>query len=219
MTPVTAMSPSTPRQTGSFLQVPETGTDDPALSRLITTGSRGQGYSGPDWVDGQTQAEIAAELEADMAAEMEPAELYEEDGQEDEWWREDRYGAVDFDGQWDDDDRQDEADVKRAVREGGFTIGRWVDGVVDAFLRLDDNEEDRDLEVGLPARSETVLKGEELEARSIPQIDGQTEEKPPPDDSSGHVSDDAIEPAPVHPASVWEDVAWFGRLVFRTARS
>ena len=219
MTPATAMSPSTPRQAGSFLQVTETGTDDPSLSRLITTESHGQGYAGPDWADSQTQAEIAAEVEADMAAELEPAELYDEDGQDEEWWREDRYGAVDFDGHWEEDDRQDEADIKRAVREGGFGVGRWVDGVVDAFLRLDENEEERDLEVGMPPGSEAVPESDEFKARSVPQADGQTEEIPPPDESSGHVSDDAMEPAPAHPISVWEDVVWFSRLAFRTARS
>jgi hypothetical protein len=219
MTPAIAMSPSTPRPAGSFLKVTETGTDDPALSRLITTESHRQGYSGPDWADSQTQAEIAAELEVEMAAELEPAELYDEDDQDKEWWREDRYGAVDFDGHWEDDARQDEAEVQRAVKEGGFGVGRWVDGVVDALLRLDDNEDERDLEAGIPSASETVLKSDEPDGGVIPQADGTAGEKPPLDESSGHVSDDAMEPAPAHPASAWEDVAWFGRLVFRTARS
>jgi hypothetical protein len=219
MTPASAMSPSTPRPAGSFLQVTQMGTDDPNLSRLITTESHGQGYSGPDWADSQTQAEIAAELEGEMAAELEPAELYDEDDQDREWWREDQYEAVDFDGHWDEDERQDEADVQRAVREGGFGVGRWVDGVVDALLRLDDNEEEPDLEVGLPPASQPVLENDQLDGRLGPQAEGQTKEKPPPDESAGHVSDDAIEPAPAHPKSVWEDVAWFSRLVFRTARS
>lgn len=219
MTPATAMSPSTPRPAGSFLQVTETGTDDPALSRLITTESHGQGYSGPDWVDSQTQAEIAAELEGQMAAELEPAELYDDDDQDNEWWREDRYAAVDFDGQWDEEERQDEAEVKRAVREGGFGIGRWVDGVVDVLLRLDDIEEDRDLEIGMPPDSEPVHNDDELDGVLVPQAKGQTDEKSPPDESLGYVPDDSMEPAPVHPTSVWEDVAWFSRLVFSTARS
>ena len=219
MTPATATSPATPRQAGSFLQVTEAGTDDPALSTLITTESHGQGYSGADWVDSQTQAEIAAELEADMAAELEPAELYEEDGQDEEWWREDRYGAMDFDGHWDEDERQDEVEVKRAVKERGFVVGRWVDGVVDAFLKLDDNEEEPDLEVGVPPASEAVRKAEKGPAGSAGSEEGDERPKLSADDNSGHVSDDAMEPAPAYPTGVWQDVAWFSRLVFRTARS
>ena len=220
MTPATAMSPSTPRPAGSFLQVTEIGTDDPTISRLITTDSHGQAYSGPDWVDSQTQAEIAAELEADLAAELEPAELYDEDGhEEEEWWREDRYGAVDFDGHWDEDERQDEADLKRTVREGGFRVGRWVDGVVDAFLKLDDNEEEPDLEVGTLPLSEGVSHGQEVLAASVGPDQGEEQPKSSTDESAGHISDNAMEPAPAHPASVWEDVAWFSRLVLRTARS
>jgi hypothetical protein len=220
MTPATAMSPSTPRPAGSFLQVTETGTDDPALSRLITTESHGQGYSGPDWVDSQTQAEIAAELEGEMTAELEPAELYDEDDQDKEWWREDRYEAVDFEGHWDEDEKQDEAEIQRAVRERGFGVGRWVDGVVDALLRLDDNdsEEERDLEVGIP-EAIPHNNSEQAPAESHTTRDGKDGPKSSPDESSGHVSDDAMEPAPAHPTSVWEDVAWFSRLVFRTARS
>jgi hypothetical protein len=220
MTPATAMSPSTPRPAGSFLQVTETGTDDPALSRLITTESHGQGYSGPDWVDSQTQAEIAAELEGEMAAELEPAELYDEDDEDKEWWREDRYEAVDFEGHWDEDEKQDEVEIQRAVRERGFGVGRWVDGVVDAFLRLDDNDsdEERDLEVGIP-EGIPHNNSEQAPAESRATGEGKDGPKSSTDESSGHVSDDAMEPAPAHPASVWEDVAWFSRLVFKTARS
>lgn len=218
MTPATAMSPSTPRPAGSFAQIAETGTDDPALSRLITTESHGQGYVGPDWADSQTQAEIAAELEGEMAAELEPAELYDEDDQDTEWWREDRYGTLDFDGQWEDEEKEDEAEVQRAVREGGFKLGKWVDGVVDALLRLDD-EEEPDLEVGIPSVTEPVVRNDQLDGTLDAQTEEQTEEKHPVDESSGHDSDDAMEPAPAHPTSVWEDVAWFSRLVFRTARS
>lgn len=218
MTPATAMSPSTPRPAGSFVQVAGTGTDDPALSRLITTESHGQGYVGPDWVDSQTQAEIAAELESEMAAELEPAEIYDEDEDDREWWREDRYAAVDFEGHWKDEEKEEEAEVQRAVREGGFRLGKWVDGVVDALLRLDD-EEERDLEVGIPPAAEPVVRSDPLDGKLDTQTEEQTEEKPPPDESSGHVADDAMEPAPANPTSIWEDVAWFSRLVFRTARS
>jgi hypothetical protein len=218
MTPATAMSPSTPRPAGSFAQIAETGTDDPALSRLITTEYHGQAYVGPDWADSQTQAEIAAELEGEMAAELEPAELYDEDEQDKEWWREDRYGALDFDGQWEDEEKEDEVEVQRAVKEGGFRLGKWVDGVVDALLRLDD-EEEPDLEVGIPSATEPVVRNDQPEGTLDAQTEEQTEEKRPVDESESHDSDDAMEPAPAHPTSVWEDVAWFSRLVFRTARS
>ena len=218
MTPATAMSPSTPRPASSFVRVAPSGTDDPTLSRLITTECHGQGYAGPDWTDSQTQAEIAAELEGEMAAELEPAELYEEDEQDQEWWREDRYGALDFDGQWEDEEKEDEAEVQRAVREGGFGFGKWVDGVIDALARLDD-EEERDLEAGMSPATEVVVRGDKLDGNLETQTNGQNEESRPLDESSAHVFDDAVERAPAHPKSVWEDVAWFSRLVFRTACS
>ena len=210
MTPATAMSPATPRLASSFVRVAQSGTDDPTLSRLITTESHGQGYVGPDWTDSQTQAEMAAELE--------PAELYEEDEQDQEWWREDRYGALDFDGQWEDEEKEDEAEVQRAVREGGFGFGKWVDGVIDALARLDD-EEERDLEAGISPATEAVVRGDKLDRNLETQTDGQKEESRPVDESSRHVFDDTVERAPAQPKSVWEDVAWFSRLVFRTACS
>ena len=218
MTPATAMSPSTPRPASSFVRVAPSGTDDPTLSRLITTECHGQGSVGPDWTDSQTQAEIAAELEGEMAAELEPAELYEEDEQDQEWWREDRYGALDFDGQWEDEEKEDEAEVQRAVREGGFGFGKWVDGVVDALARLDD-EEERDLEAGISPATEAVVRADKLDGNPETQTDGQKEESRRLDESSRHVFDDAVERAPAQPKSVWEDVAWFSRLVFRTACS
>ena len=215
MTPATAMSPSTPRPSGSFIQITETGTDDPAKSRLITTHSRGQEFSGPDWADSQTQAEIAAEL----AAEQEALELYPDEEQEGEWWREDRYGTVDFDGHWDDDEKQDEADVQRALKTRGFGIGKWVDGVVDVFLKLEDDDDDQEVELSKPdPKDEAGTHEQEEDAPSSTKGPQQTQRNTAPENTD-QTSDDSIEAAPEDPKSVWDDVAWFSRLVLRTARS
>lgn len=188
---------------------------------MISTHASGQGLSGPDWADSQTQAEIAAEL----AAELDASEaLYPDEEQEGEWWREDRYGGVDFDGHWDVDDdeggKQDEADVQRAVRERGFGVGRWVDGIVDVFLKLegDDAEEEQDAHVvdhipgaeadsGTQEQSEDATEGLQQSRRKMTT------------ESTGQGADDSIEPAPENPKSAWDDIAWFSRLVLRTAAS
>ena len=216
------MTPSVTHITESVGQETEAGTDDPMQSRLIVTDSHGQGYSGPDWVDSQTQAEIAAELENEMAHELEPAALYSDDDQDSEWWRQDRYGMVDFEGHWDEDEREKEAEaeVQKAVKERGFGVGRWVDGLVDVFLKIDEDEEERDLEVGLPSRDDDVATQEADKAAPSRRAEGEPN-KTGGAEGSGHTSssDDSIEAAPENPKSVWEDVAWFGRLVLRTARS
>lgn len=225
MTPAAATSPTTPRQIGSFLQTDGAGTDDPAQSRLITTQSHGQDYSeaGPDWADSQTQAEIAAELANERATRLEASALYDDEEEEDdedrEWWREDRYGAVDFDGQWDDEETQDEVDVQRAVREGGFGVGVWFDNVVDVFLKLEDGDDEEAFEAGMSG-AEVLPKSHEEDgnADSFTQ-QAQQRTRGTTNEVSAHFSEDSMEAAPEDPKSVWDDVAWFSRLVIRTARS
>ncbi len=182
----------------------ETATDDSRASRAISTSASSNNYAAiePDWADTQTQAEIAADLEMDLAEELEVSELYSDDG--------DRYGALDFEGQGIEDE---EREIQQALRARGFGIGRWVDGVVDVFLKIDDADEDE-----LETKHER-LEHEAIEApaneRKKNDLPGQSR-RPETDDTA---SDDGMEPAPQNPKTVWEDLAWFGRLVLRTAKS
>lgn len=147
----------------------------------------------PHWDDVQTQAEIAAQVESEFADEFE----------------DDPYGVLDFEGQF---DSEDEEEVRREISR--YRLGRWMDGVVDVFLRL---EEFPDSEGGTGARDHNV----DLEAGN-----GQTEVSNPEAsaltkdaDAASAVSDASIEPPPDTPTGVWDDVVWFGRLLVRTVRS
>lgn len=134
----------------------------------------------PDWADDHTQAEIAAHAESDLADELD----------------DDPYGVLDFEGQFDSDD---EEDVRKEI--SSYRLGRWMDGLVDVFLRLEDFPEPQpsDLEAGKNAV-----------APPAPAKDA---------GAAGLQSDDAVEPPPERPKGIWDDVAWFGRLVVRTVRS
>ena len=107
----------------------------------------------PEWVE----AEVAAELENEMARELEM--------DEDEFFR-DRYGMVDFTTQF---DSEDEKDVRDALRKRGFVMGRWLDGVIDSLIML---EPEIDLEVSQ----------EEPNVESAPDtasVSGESIEEPP----------------------------------------
>ena len=129
------------------------GTDDPRSSRMIVTAasSHGANYSNvrPDWTDGKTHAETAADIEAEMAEELDDDGAIYED--EEEHWKRGRYDELDFDGQGD-----DEEEVIRAVNERGYGVGKWVDAVVDALLRIDTQDEDE--EKGLGNAAEKLAK-------------------------------------------------------------
>jgi Protein of unknown function (DUF3984) len=156
----------------------------------------------PDWADSQTQAEIAADLEMDLADELEDGELYSDD--------DDNYDGRDFGGQGIADD---EREIEQAVRARGFRLGKWVDGVIDVFLKMDEADEDE-----LEIKPESA----DHEAITVPKEGSKrTEhaEQSSRQDIDDMGSDDDIEPAPQNPKSVWEDLAWFGRLILRTARS
>lgn len=111
----------------------------------------------------------------------------------DEFYR-DRYGMLDFEANF---DSEDEDDVRDAVKKG-FGLGRWVDGVVDVFLKLEEDEPEPDLEAGEPRR-----KAQIVEPEREPDV----------------VSGESIEAAPDRPRGIWEDVQWFGRVVARTIQS
>lgn len=156
----------------------------------------------PDWADSQTQAEIAADLEMELAGELEDEELYSDDG--------DRFDTLDFGGQGADDE---EKEIQQAVRKRGFGLGRWVDGVVDVILKMDDADEDE-----LEAKQDRLHQ----EGVTLPEQgekDGGSPGQLSTEDMDDVVSDDGMEPPPQNPKTVWEDLAWFGRLVLRTAKS
>jgi len=151
----------------------------PSELKMVTTESE---YK-PDWADSRTQAEIAAEVDREMADEFE----------EDEYFG-DRYGMLDFERQF---DSEDENDVREAVRHG-FSLGKWMDGLVDVLLKLDEDEE-QDLEIGLP--KEAVIED-------------------PPVKSDTSVESECLIEAPLErPQGVWDDVRWFGRVIARTLGS
>lgn len=141
----------------------------------------------PDWADAHTQAEIAAQVESDFADEFD----------------DDPYGVLDFEGQFDSDD---EEDVRREI--SGYRLGRWMDGIVDVFLRLEDfpDAKDGDLETGKGTAPPAVT------AAAASTKDGESDAR--------RVSfEESVEPPPERPRGVWDDVAWFGRMLARTVRS
>jgi Protein of unknown function (DUF3984) len=188
----------------SFTAIDDPTTENQEGVSAISTPHSSHDYASiePDWADSQTQAEIAADLEMDLADELEDGELYSEAG--------DRYGVLDFEGQGIEDE---EKEIEQAVRARGFGIGRWVDGVVDVFLKMDDVDEE-----------EMDMKQERLDHESVTTTKEENQQNSRPaqlalQELDDVASDDEIEPPPQNPKSVWEDLAWFGRLVFRTARS
>ena len=154
----------------------------PSELKMVTTESE---YK-PDWADSRTQAEIAAEVDREMVDEL-------EEDSEDEYFG-DRYGMLDFERQF---DSEDENDVREAVQHG-FSLGKWMDGLVDVLLKLDEDEE-QDLEIGLP--KEVVIED-------------------PPVKSDTSVESECLIEAPLErPQGVWDDVRWFGRVIARTLGS
>lgn len=196
MTPAAVISPS---------MCPRTGMENPDISKALLNPASAHEYVAlePDWVDSQTQAEIAADLEMELAEELEDAELYSDDG--------DRFGGLSFEDQA--DEAEDEREVQKAVRARGFGVGRWVDSVVDVFLQMDDVEED-DLVVEQEALHQQGVLPSSEETKDIRQS---AQSGSPGIDELA--SDDGMEPAPQNPKTIWEDLAWFGRLVFKTAKS
>ncbi|KIY00961.1 uncharacterized protein Z520_03627 [Fonsecaea multimorphosa CBS 102226] len=154
---------------------------------------------GPDWADEQTQAEIAAQMDADFADELDDTG--------------DPYGMLDFEAQFDSDDDEDEEELRKSI--SGYKLGRWMDGLVDVFLRLED-----DYSVDLEAAAKPASKTQ-------PDPAAPSNAPPPAKDPADHPAggptvrfDDSVEPPPeTRPRGVWDDVAWFGRMLARTVRS
>jgi len=127
-------------------------------------------YPAPDWQDSQTQAEIAAQVQHEL---------------EEEFDEDDPYGMLTFDGHFDTDD---EEGLRKEMSR--YKLGRWLDGVVDSFLKLEDVEPDPEIQ-------------------PVKRLH----------DNASVLSDSSVEEPPEMPKGVWDDVAWFGRLVMKTVRS
>lgn len=178
--------------------------DELRPSLTISTAAPAHDYATiePDWADSQTQAEIAADLEMELAEELENEELYSHDP--------DRYEELDFTRQGIEDE---EKEIQKVVRARGFGFGKWVDGIVDVFLKMDDADEDEaeDKLDNTDHENATFGTEEDKDNEPLKRLNKEEEEN--------LASDDEMEPAPQNPKSVWEDLAWFGRLVLRTAKS
>ncbi|KAK4939606.1 hypothetical protein LTR10_020106 [Elasticomyces elasticus] len=141
----------------------------------------------------QTPADEAAPDWDDVQTQAEIAAQVENEFADE--FDDDPYGVLDFDGQFDSDD---EEDVRKEISR--YRLGGWMDGVVDVFLRLEDMPDYQD---------------EDLEARRFEVFPAPTKDA----ENASTPSDNSVEPPPARPAGVWDDVAWFGRLLARTVRS
>ncbi|EXJ58341.1 hypothetical protein A1O7_05766 [Cladophialophora yegresii CBS 114405] len=152
----------------------------------------------PDWADEQSQAEIAAQYHEDFGYDLSDVG--------------DPYGVLDFEGQF---DSEDEDELRRSIK--GYRLGAWMDGLVDVFLRLEDEFPGSQLDATKAVRE----KGEGKDQTGGPAASASSGA---PKDADLHAGqsvrfDDAVEPPPERPKTVWDDVAWFGRMVARTLRS
>jgi hypothetical protein len=147
----------------------------------------------PDWADDMTQAEIAAQYHADFGDEL------DDDG--------DPYGVLDFEANFDSDD---EDELRKSIK--GYRLGAWMDGLVDVFLRLEDDFPGSQVDADGKGKSDGVRVTLDNSSATM---------KSEGDPSLGPSVrfDDSVEPPPERPKSVWDDVAWFGRMVARTVRS
>lgn len=148
-------------KTASFVTAPEPLTDHVAEESVDDVE--------PQWADARTQAEAAA-LQAEM----------EED--------DDPYGVLDFSGQ--DESSDDEEEVKKAMARYGMRGLGWMDDAIDALLNL---EQEHD------------LHKEETESASTARR------------ASVFVDDLEIEEPPSTPKTYWETAYWFGRVIRRAA--
>ena len=148
----------------------------------------------PDWADDQTQAELAAQNHEDFGDEL------DEDG--------DPYGVLDFEGQF---DSEDEDELRESIK--GYRLGAWMDGLVDVFLRLEDDFPGSQVDATRARTRSAVQLASDSDAAPTAAKDTEAST------GSGVRFDDSVESPPEQPKSVWDDVAWFGRMVARTVQS
>ena len=150
----------------------------------------------PDWADTATRAEaqIAASVSEDLQDEL-------DDG--------DPYGVLDFDEHFEPFDSDDEAEMRRELVKNRLGLGKWIDGVVDVFLNLEDEFPDLESEEVTPRELEDGAQTFEAGAESFERERKGEEE----------LKEGEVEAPPEQSQGVWGDVKWFGRLIVRTVRS
>lgn len=104
----------------------------------------------PNWSDARTQAELAAQLQEELAVEYD-----EDDG--------DPYGMLDFEGQDIEITSEDEEEVRRAMRS--WRVGGWMDGAIEALLMVEEGRSEGTAEQQMQAR---VSFEEDLDDSEIP---------------------------------------------------
>ena len=165
------------------------------------------GGARPEWVDEATQAEAREDRNREMIEEMDRAELLGEDWDPDL----DDTGVFEYDDTADSPDglrRGDEIELRRQVKTRGFFVGRWFDEAIDSLLRFEDGLDENP---SVKEKQQVLDKSEEGD-----KCQGTSK------DTSKHI--EISEPAhsddvPHQPSSTWEDVRWFGRVLWDTATS
>lgn len=154
----------------------------------------------PNWADKETQAEVEEE-EVGWDRDVLRDEGLDVD--------DDPYGELNFDGHFDTgSDIVDEEEIRRELSRGG--LGRWIDGVVDVFLMLEEDGSD-----DFDADRREGLERLRVLAESVRQEGavGEAEATPAWDDERADV--DVPPPPPDQPQGVLNDVRWLAGLLAR----
>jgi hypothetical protein len=167
----------------------------------------------PQWDDPSSQAELAAQLQQDFGPVSSTNTNIYDDDEFDEDGDGDMYEDMDFEGHF---DSEEEEELRRTI--SGYGLGRWMDGLVDVMLRLEgDFEEPFNQQGGNVRKQEEGVVGDgddfDVEAVALPREADALEAQA----DVGFVGD--VEPPPETPKSVWDDAAWFARLLARSVRS
>ncbi|KAL9115415.1 MAG: hypothetical protein Q9227_000736 [Pyrenula ochraceoflavens] len=181
-------------------------------NRPIATYSDVPGGAHPEWADEATQAEAREERNRQMIEEMDRAELLGED------WDPDMDDEAVFEYKDVADGPggivpEDEKQLRRQLKTQGFFVGRWLDEAIDSLLRL---EEEDDGDPGGPS-SPSDEKKQHMEQ---PEVAGEKDSASEP--ASGEVESlevATLQDTPQEAVSAWEDIRWFGRLLWDTATS
>lgn len=189
------------------------------------------GGSRPDWADEGTKREAEREQrERDLVGEnSEQGVDWRALDEEDEGVFE--YGDVD--GELNDTEKDhlgksEEQHLREQVRSKGFGIGKWVDGWVDALLKVGEDQEEEGGDLGLeqrkksPSREEQDgpdAKGRSTDLRKENERLESIGSSNVPEQAHRRPGDSPKDNAPQNPETMWEDVKWLGNLVWDTAIS
>ncbi|KAL9617160.1 MAG: hypothetical protein Q9160_008014 [Pyrenula sp. 1 TL-2023] len=185
------------------------------------------GGSRPDWADEETRKEAEREQREKelMGENLEQGVDWKALDEEDEGVFE--YG--DADGELDETrnshlGKSDEQELREQVRSKGFGIGKWVDGWVDALLKVGEDQEDGGDAGLVHAENPPVEEKQATPGTKSISLDLRKENREPESvESSEHAPscprDSPKDSAPQNAETMWEDVKWLGNLVWDTATS